>query len=85
VSTSLGSSQRNRPSTLSGGAFVDKDLEALEDGRGLRWISSDAVAEVLLRAIRRGDLYAFTHPEWAPIVYARQAKIAEAFARAAES
>jgi hypothetical protein len=51
----------------------------------MRWISSDAVADVLLRAIRRGDLYAFTHPEWAPIVRARHATIAAAFARAARS
>jgi NAD(P)-dependent dehydrogenase (short-subunit alcohol dehydrogenase family) len=84
VSTSLGSSQRNRPGALAGGAFVDRDLEALDKGGGMRWIGGDAVADVLLRAIRRGDLYAFTHPEWAPIVRARQAKIAEAFARAAE-
>ena len=83
VSTSLGSSQRNRPSALVGGAFVDRDLEAMEEGRGIRWISSEAVADVLVRAIRRGDLYAFTHPEWAPIVRARHAEIAEAFARAA--
>jgi NAD(P)-dependent dehydrogenase (short-subunit alcohol dehydrogenase family) len=83
VSTGLGSSQRNRPSALAGGAFVDRDLEALEEGSGMRWISADVVADVLLRAIRRGELYAFTHPEWAPIVRARHAKIAEAFARAA--
>ena len=83
VSTSLGSSQRNRPSALSGGAFVDKDLEASEEGGGMRWIDGDAVADVLLRAIRRGDLYAFTHPEWEPIVRARHLQIAEAFVRAA--
>jgi NAD(P)-dependent dehydrogenase (short-subunit alcohol dehydrogenase family) len=84
VSTSLGSSQRNRPRALAGGGFVDRDLEAQEEGDGMRWISPDAVADVLLRAIRRGDLYAFTHPEWASIVQARHATIAEAFARAAE-
>jgi NAD(P)-dependent dehydrogenase (short-subunit alcohol dehydrogenase family) len=83
VSTSLGSSQRNRPSVLAGGAFVDRDLEGLEEGGGVRWIDADAVADVLVLAIRHGDLYAFTHPEWAPIVRARHAQIEEAFARAA--
>lgn len=83
VSTNLGTSQRNRPTALAGGFFVDKDLEALEDGGGVRWIDADAVADVLLPAIRRGDLYAFTHPEWASIVRARHTQIADAFARAA--
>jgi len=78
VSTKLGSSQRNRPNELAGGAFVDRDLEALEEGGGLRWIDADAVADVLLTAIKRGDLYAFTHPEWASIVCARHRQIAEA-------
>ena len=39
----------------------------------------DAVAEVLLRAIRRGDLYAFTHPEWAHLVQERHQEIIGAF------
>jgi NAD(P)-dependent dehydrogenase (short-subunit alcohol dehydrogenase family) len=81
VSTRLGSSQRNRPSALAGGVFVDKDLEALDEGGGARWIDGDAVADVLLRAIKSGELYAFTHPEWAPIVRARHEQIANAFAR----
>lgn len=75
VSTQLGSSQRNRPAALSGGAFVDQNLESLADGGGLRWIAPEVVADVLLAAIRRGDLYAFTHPEWAPIVRERHAQI----------
>jgi NAD(P)-dependent dehydrogenase (short-subunit alcohol dehydrogenase family) len=83
VSTRLGSSQRNRPSALAGGAFVDRDLKATDEGGGMRWLDGDAVADVLLHAVRRGDLYAFTHPEWAPIVRARHEQIADAFARAA--
>jgi NAD(P)-dependent dehydrogenase (short-subunit alcohol dehydrogenase family) len=82
VSTRLGTSQRNRPRPLAGGAFIDHDLEA-QGGEGLRWMRPDAVADILLRAIRRGDLYAFTHPEWAPIVQERQQEIIEAFQDAA--
>ena len=78
VSTHLGSSQRNRPQQLAGGAFIDRDLEA-EGGEGLRWMDPDAVADILLRAVKRGDLYAFTHPEWAPIVRERHRGILNAF------
>ena len=82
VSTHLGSSQRNRPDSLSGGAFVDQDLEAQDGGGGVRWMNPDAVADVLLAAIRRGDLYAITHPEWAPIVRERHAQIEAAMGTA---
>jgi hypothetical protein len=34
---------------------------------------------VVVRAIGRGDFYAFTHPEMAPVVEARHRQIAEAF------
>jgi len=75
VSTQLGSAQRNRPDHLSGGAFVDQDLESQDGGGGVRWMDPEVVAELLLAAIRRGDLYAITHPEWAPIVRERHARI----------
>jgi len=83
VSSRLGSSQRNRPDALSGGAFVDRDLETTDGGGGVRWMDPAAVADVLVRAIRRGDLYALTHPEWAAIVQSRHGKIARAFETAA--
>jgi NAD(P)-dependent dehydrogenase (short-subunit alcohol dehydrogenase family) len=79
VSTGLGSSQRNRPDCLAGGALVDRDLETAGDGGGARWIDPAAVADIMVRAIQRGDLYAITHPEWAGIVQERNARIAEAF------
>lgn len=82
VSSKLGSSQRNRPGRLAGGAFVDSDLQATDAGRGLHWLDPDVAAEVLVRAVRRGELYAFTHPEWAPIVRERHDRIAAAFADA---
>jgi NAD(P)-dependent dehydrogenase (short-subunit alcohol dehydrogenase family) len=80
VSTRLGASQRNRPVTPGGGALVDRDLEA-EGGDGARWLDPGEVATVLLQAIRRGDLYAVTHPEWAPIVQERHDRIMAAFRR----
>jgi NAD(P)-dependent dehydrogenase (short-subunit alcohol dehydrogenase family) len=80
VSSNLGSSQRNRPSELAGGAFVDRDLQAVEGGGGVRWIDPHTVGDILVRAIKRGDLYAFTHPEWASIVQERHDRIAAAFA-----
>jgi hypothetical protein len=41
------------------------------------------VADVLMQAVRRGDRYALTHPEWAPIVQERHQAISAAFAAAA--
>jgi hypothetical protein len=34
---------------------------------------------VVVRAIKRGDLYALTHPDWYPMVAERHAAIAAAF------
>lgn len=83
VSTHLGSSQRNRPPHLSGGAFVDANLEATEEGSGLHWISADRAASIAIGAIQRGDLYAFTHPEMAILVTERHRQIAKAMRRKA--
>lgn len=83
VSTRLGSAHRNRPAALSGGAMVDSDLEATEEGGKLRWIAPDAVARTLVEAVRRGDLHAFTHPEMAPLVEERHRRILDALAAAA--
>ncbi len=75
VSTQLGASQRNRPGALAAGGMVDSNLEATEEGAKLRWIDPDSVAAILLRAIKRGDLYAFTHPEMAPLVLERNRQV----------
>jgi hypothetical protein len=39
---------------------------------------------VVVRAIKRGDLYALTHPDWYPMVERRNEVIAAAFRRAAD-
>lgn len=79
VSTKLGSSQRNRPDALAQGALVDRDLEQTSGGSGARWLDPLQVGERLVCAIRRGDLYAITHPEWDSIVQERHSRIADAF------
>ena len=81
VSTQLGASQRNRPHAPTDRALVDRDLQA--EGNDARWLDPDTVADILIDAIRRGELYAMTHPEWAPIVQERHDRIMAAFAAAA--
>ena len=78
VRTNIKSSSRNRPAALGGGALTDVDLETSEDMAQSRWIDPQEVGDIVVRAIRRGDLYAFTHPEMAPAVEERQKAIAEA-------
>ncbi len=61
--TNIKTSSRNRPPSLSRAGLVDVDLEATEFGASARWIEPDEVGRIVVAAIRRGDLYAFTHPE----------------------
>ena len=78
VHTSIGTSSRNRPADLPDAGFKDVDIE-LEDNPRYRWIYPDEAGAVVVRAIKRGDLYALTHPDWYPMVAERHAAIAEAF------
>lgn len=80
VSTRLGSSHRNRPEALSGGHLQDADLEQTEEGSLLRWLPPAQVVQILLDAIDRGELYAFTHAEFADEVRQRHARIDAAYA-----
>jgi hypothetical protein len=50
-----------------------------------RWISPQDAGAVVVRAIRRGDLYALTHPEWYAMIEPRHQAIAAAFRAAAEA
>jgi NAD(P)-dependent dehydrogenase (short-subunit alcohol dehydrogenase family) len=61
--TNIKTSSRNRPPDLGRGGLVDVDLETTEFGASARWIEPDEVGRIVVAAIRRGDLYAFTHPE----------------------
>jgi NAD(P)-dependent dehydrogenase (short-subunit alcohol dehydrogenase family) len=78
VHTNIGHSSRNRPAGLPDAGFKDIDIE-LEDNPRHRWIYPVDAGAVVVRAIKRGDLYALTHPDWYPMVAERHERIAEAF------
>ena len=78
VHTNIGTSSRNRPADLPDAGFKDIDIE-LEDNPRYRWIYPADAGAVVVRAIKRGDLYALTHPDWYPLVAERHEAIAEAF------
>ncbi len=78
VHTNIGHSSRNRPADLPDAGFKDIDIE-LEDNPRYRWIYPADAGAVVVRAIKRGDLYALTHPDWYPMVAERHEAIAEAF------
>jgi NAD(P)-dependent dehydrogenase (short-subunit alcohol dehydrogenase family) len=83
VRTNIGTSSRNRPAELGDAGFKDVDIE-LEDNPRYRWIYPDEAGRVVVRAIKRGHLYALTHPDWYPQVAARHQAIAAAFAEQAD-
>jgi NAD(P)-dependent dehydrogenase (short-subunit alcohol dehydrogenase family) len=84
VRSNIKDSSRNRPASLGGGALADTDLEKDPAGSKMRWLDPDEAGNVVVRAIRRGDLYALTHPEMAPVAQARFDAIAEAFRLASD-
>jgi NAD(P)-dependent dehydrogenase (short-subunit alcohol dehydrogenase family) len=84
VRTNIHASSRNRPDHLSGGALADVDVST-EDNPAYRWISPAQAGAVVVRAIKRGDLYALTHPDWYDMVDQRHQAIAAAFHQAAET
>lgn len=61
--TNIKTSSRNRPPSLGRGGLEDVDLETTEFGAAARWIEPDDVGRIVVAALRRGALYAFTHPE----------------------
>jgi NAD(P)-dependent dehydrogenase (short-subunit alcohol dehydrogenase family) len=78
VRSNIGTSSRNRPAALPDRGLRDVDIQ-LEDNPAYRWIGPDEAGAVVVRAIKRGDLYALTHPDWYPQVRARHEAIAAAF------
>ena len=76
--TNIKSSSRNRPREFgSEGGLADVDLEKTEFGAAARWLEPQDVGRIAVRAMRQGDLYAFTHPEQLSVVEARFAAILE--------
>jgi NAD(P)-dependent dehydrogenase (short-subunit alcohol dehydrogenase family) len=78
VRTNIGTSSRNRPEHLAGGGLTDVDIEQ-DDNPFYRWIGPGDAGAVVVRAIKRGDLYALTHPDWYPLVEQRHQAIGAAF------
>jgi NAD(P)-dependent dehydrogenase (short-subunit alcohol dehydrogenase family) len=78
VHTNIGHSSRNRPADLPDAGFKDIDIE-LEDNPRHRWIYPVEAGAVVVQAIKHGDLYALTHPDWYPMVAERHEAIAAAF------
>ncbi|GLZ07902.1 short-chain type dehydrogenase/reductase [Actinomadura sp. NBRC 104412] len=84
VRTNIHASSRNRPGHLPAAGLTDVDLSEDENPR-YRWIGPREAGAVVVRAIKRGDLYALTHPDWFPMVRKRHERIAAAFEDAAGS
>ena len=82
VYTNIKSSTRNRPGVLGGGALADYDIETTELGARMRWLDPIEVGRIAVQAIKRGDLYAITHPEQISEVEARHRGIEAAFRKA---
>jgi NAD(P)-dependent dehydrogenase (short-subunit alcohol dehydrogenase family) len=83
VSTNISTSSRNRPPRFGRGGLADVDI-ALEHNPAHSWITPEQAGDVVVRAIKRGDLYALTHPDWYAMVEQRHQAIATAFRQAAE-
>jgi NAD(P)-dependent dehydrogenase (short-subunit alcohol dehydrogenase family) len=83
VRSNIKTASRNRPASLAGGGLVDKDLAADPVYADMRWVDADDAGDVVVRAVKRGDLYALTHPEMAPAAKERFDDILAAFEAAA--
>ena len=81
VATDLPTSTRNRPGELAGGLkdVVLEDSEQFE-GQVVDWMPPSQAAQVALDAVKRGDLYAITHPDMWPDVKRRHDAIERSFA-----
>jgi NAD(P)-dependent dehydrogenase (short-subunit alcohol dehydrogenase family) len=73
VRTNIKESLRTRPPT-GNSALADHDLAA--SGRAHRWLDPSDVGAAVLAAVRDGQRYVVTHPEWLPVAEQRLARIA---------
>jgi NAD(P)-dependent dehydrogenase (short-subunit alcohol dehydrogenase family) len=85
VRTNIGTSSRNRPASLAPGALEDYDLEQDPTRQDDRWLVPADVGALVVEAIKRGDLYAITHPEFFARVEQRHERLVQAFERATVS
>jgi NAD(P)-dependent dehydrogenase (short-subunit alcohol dehydrogenase family) len=82
VRTNIKHSTRNRPASLAPGALEDYDLEQDSARQGDRFLEPAEVGAIVVDAIKRGDLYAITHPEFFTRVEQRHEQLVQAFERA---
>jgi NAD(P)-dependent dehydrogenase (short-subunit alcohol dehydrogenase family) len=80
VRTNIKTSSRNRPAGLEG-ALRDEDLEQNPARQGDRWLEPEDVGPIVVDAIKRGELYAITHPEFFVRVEQRHERLVAAFER----
>jgi NAD(P)-dependent dehydrogenase (short-subunit alcohol dehydrogenase family) len=87
IHTNIGTSSRNRPEGNEGNLNdVDISQEGADvDMSGVRWMIPIEVGEIVVDAIKRGELYALTHPDWWDMVEPRFQHIAAAFGQTLES
>ena len=87
IHTNIATSSRNRPPDNKGALHdVDISKEGSEiDMSGVRWMVPVEVGAIVVDAIKRGELYAITHPEWWGLVQERFDGIAAAFGQHAET
>lgn len=81
VRSNLGRSTRNRPAALAGG-LEDVDLEnSIQfENQEIDWLSAEATADLVIRAIRENQFYIITHPRMLEPVETRHHAIEAAFA-----
>jgi NAD(P)-dependent dehydrogenase (short-subunit alcohol dehydrogenase family) len=79
VRTNIKTSSRNRPAGLAPGGFRDEDLETNPARQGDRWLEPTDVGAIVVDAIRRGELYGVTHPEFFTRVEQRHERLVAAF------
>jgi NAD(P)-dependent dehydrogenase (short-subunit alcohol dehydrogenase family) len=87
IHTNIATSSRNRPEGSKGNLRdVDISQEGSEvDMSGLRWMIPVEVGVIVVDCIKRGELYAITHPEWWDQVEDRFQAIAAAYGRTVET
>jgi NAD(P)-dependent dehydrogenase (short-subunit alcohol dehydrogenase family) len=79
VATRIGSSERNRPAELGGPTTPMVPTPEEEASLAGGTLSAAAVAEHVVRGIKRGDLYILTHPESRTFIRRRFERIDRAF------
>jgi NAD(P)-dependent dehydrogenase (short-subunit alcohol dehydrogenase family) len=81
VKTGIGNSQRNRPDQFGGPGPVDARVQAGIDATGFEPMD---VAALVLKAVKEGQTYILTHPEYKPQIEARRDRVLAAYDWAAK-